>query len=173
MSVEDSAKPTVKQKIKHEFVEFLGIAAYLAFFFCSLATYKHLLLKDYDIPYFAYGAALINALIIAKVILIGEYAHLGKRSEHKPLLQSASYKALVFTALVFAFHVLEEVVKRLIHKESLAIAFHEVRLDDLLGRSLIIFCTFLPLFAFRELQRVMGEAEFRELFFKSGAKKTV
>ena len=57
MNVEVSAKPTVKQKIKHEFVEFAGIALYLAFFFCSLATYASLLLKDYDIPYFAYGAA--------------------------------------------------------------------------------------------------------------------
>jgi hypothetical protein len=67
----------------------------------------------------------------------------------------------------------EEVVKRLIHNEGFAGALHEVRLDDLLARSLIIFCTFLPLFAFRELQRVMGEEEFRDLFFKTGSNKPV
>jgi hypothetical protein len=130
-------------------------------------------LKDYDISYFAYGAALLNALIVAKVILIGEYAHLGKKHENKPLLVSSLYKAILFSALVFAFHVVEEVVKRLIHKEGFAGALHEVRIDDLLARSLISFCTFLPLFAFRELQRVMGEEGFRDLFFKTGANKPV
>lgn len=172
MSVEVSAKPSIKQKIRHEFVEFAGIAVYLAFFFCSLAAYKSLLL-DNDISYFAYGAALLNALIVAKVILIGEYAHLGKRQENKPLLISSLYKAILFSALVFAFHVVEEVVKSLIHKEGFSGDLREVRLDDLLARSLIIFCTFLPLFAFRELQRVMGEEGFRDLFFKTGSNKPV
>ena len=173
MSIEVSAKPTVTQKIKHEFIEFVGIALYLAFFFCSLAVYKSMLLHQYDISYFAYGTALLNALVIGKVILIGEYARLGKKHENKPLLVSSLYKAIVFTGLVFAFHIVEEVVKRLIHKESFAGALREVRLDDLLARSLIIFCTFLPLFAFRELQRVMGEEGFRDLFFKTGANKPV
>ena len=173
MSVEVSAGPTVKQKIRHEFVEFAGIALYLAFFFCSLAAYKRLLLNDYGIPYFAYGTALLNALIVAKVILIGEYARLGTKHENKPLLVSSLYKAILFSAFVFAFHVVEEVVKHLIHKQGFAGALHQVRLDDLLARSLIVFCTFLPLFAFRELQRVMGEERFRDLFFKTGANKPV
>ena len=34
-----------------------------------------------NIPYLNYGFALINALVVAKVILIGEYAHLGKKLE--------------------------------------------------------------------------------------------
>jgi hypothetical protein len=171
MSGEVSVKPTVKQKIKHEFVELAGITVYLAFFFCSIAVYQSLLLKRYDISYFAYGTALLNAVIVAKVILIGEYARLGKKHENKALLVSSLYKAILFSALVFAFHVAEEVVKLLIHKEAFSSAIHEVRLGDLLGRSLIVFCTFIPLFAFRELQRVMGEEKFRQLFFKAGGSK--
>jgi hypothetical protein len=31
-----------------------------------------------------------------------------------------------------------------------------------------VFCTFLPLFAFRELRRVLGEERFAALFFRSG-----
>ena len=34
--------------------------------------------------------------------------------------------------------------------------FHEIRLDDLLARSLVVFCVFIPLFAFREFRRVLG-----------------
>jgi len=169
MSVEASEKPSMKQKAMHEFEQLTAIFLYLAFFFCALATYSMLLLNKYDISYFSYGAALLNALVIAKVILIGEYARLGKSHDSKPLFLSSLHKAFLFSVLVFAFHVVEEMVKRLIHGKSIAGAFHEVRLDDLAARTLIIFCTFLPLFAFRELQRVMGENKFRDLFFKTGA----
>jgi len=142
---------------------------YLAFFFCAVATYSMILLDKFHVSYFTYGAALINALVIAKVILIGEYAHLGKKHEAKPLFLSSVYKAFLFSLLVFAFHIIEEVIKRLWHGETMAGASRELRFDDLLCRSLIVFCTFVPLFAFRELQRVLGEENFRALFFRSGA----
>lgn len=162
-------KASAKQKATHEFQEFAGIFLYLAFFFCSLATYSMLLLNKFHVYYYNYGAALINALVIAKVILIGEYAHLGKKHETKPLLLSAMYKAFLFGLLVLVFHLIEEGVRLLIHGETVASALHQIRIDDLLSRTLVIFCTFIPLFAFRELQRVLGEDKFRSLFFRTGA----
>jgi hypothetical protein len=168
VSADESKKPTLKQKAAHELQEFLGIFLYLAFFFCALSTYSMLLLNRFQVSYFTYGAALINALVIAKVILIGEYARLGTKHESKPIFQSALYKAFVFGLLVFGFHIVEEMIKRLIHGEDIARASHGIRLDELLARSVVIFSTFLPLFAFRELQRIMGEDKFRDLFFKTG-----
>ena len=41
-----------------------------------------LLLNDFCDSYFNYLAGLINALVIAKVVL-GEYAHLRKKYEHR------------------------------------------------------------------------------------------
>jgi len=169
MSAENSKKVGMKQKATHELEEFAGISLYLAFFFCSIAAYSALLLNQFHVSYFNYGAALINALVVAKIILIGEYAHLGKRHETKPLFQSATYKAFLFGLLVFGFHIIEEVIKVLWHGEKLTTAFHTIRLDELLARTLIVFCTFIPLFAFRELGRVMGEEKFRDLFFRTGA----
>ena len=163
MPAENPKKSSLKQKAAHEFEEFLIIFGYLAFFFCALATYSMLLLGKFDISYFTYGAALINALIIAKVILIGEVAHLGKKVEAKPLLYSTVSKAFLFGLLVFAFHLLEEMIKRLIHGKDIVGAFNDIRLDDLLARTLIIFCTFIPLFGFRELRRVIGQDKFRDL----------
>jgi len=128
-----------------------------------------LLLNDLHDSYFNYIAALINALVIAKVILIGEYARLGKKLEHKPLLPSSVYKALPFGLLVFAFHIVEDTVKGLQHGKNMAGAFQDKRIDDLLGRSLVIFCTFIPFFAFREMRRVLGEDKFQDLFFYLGA----
>jgi hypothetical protein len=169
MNAEGPKQATLKQRATHELREFAAIALYLAFFFCAVATYSMLLLNQFRVSYFIYGTALINALVIAKVILIGEYARLGKKHESKPLFQSALYKALLFSLLVFAFHVVEETIKRRWHGESFASSYHEIRVNELLARSVIVFCTFLPLFAFRELRRVLGEDKFWSLFFRNRA----
>jgi hypothetical protein len=169
MATDNSKKASLKQKAVHELEEFGAISLYLAFFFCAVVTYSMLLLKQYQVPYYNYATALINALIVAKVILIGQYAHLGNRQESKPLFQSAIYKAFMFTLLVFAFHILEELIKRLWHGDAVAAASRNIRVDDLLARSLVVFCTFVPLFAFLELRRVLGEDRFSDLLFRTGA----
>jgi hypothetical protein len=162
-------KASLKERAAHEFREIATLFLYLAFFFCSLATYSMLLLGRFHISYFAYGAALINALVITKVILIGEAVHVGDKFESRPLFYSAIYKAFMYSLLVLAFHFLEEIVKLLIHKKDIATGFHEIRLDELLARCVIVFCTFIPLFGFREMRRVLGEDKFRALVFHGEA----
>jgi hypothetical protein len=172
MTGKDSTAPNLKQKTVHELKYFAWISLYLAFFFCALSTYATLLLRKYEISYLNYTFAIINALIIAKVILIGEMAHLGRKAEARALYQSVLYKSLVFGLFVFAFHFLEEFVKRLIHGQPAGTVLHDINLDDLIGRAIIMFCAFIPLFAFRELGRVMGEDKLHALFFKSVAADT-
>jgi hypothetical protein len=169
MPSQHPGKNNLKQKVKHEFEELAILSAYLAFFFCGLATYSMLLLDKFHISYFAYGTALINALIIAKVILIGEAVHAGKKFEAKALVYSALWKAFVFAWLVFAFHLVEEAIKDLIHGAGFGAAFHDIRIYDLLVRTGLIFCLFIPLFLFRELRRVVGDEDFRALFFHPGS----
>ncbi|HUN89176.1 MAG TPA: hypothetical protein VMU28_10320 [Terriglobales bacterium] len=155
-----------KQKIKHEFWEMTWLFLYLAFFFCSLVIYDTLLLKQYQVAYWSFGFALLNALVITKVIMIGEYAKLGKRHEDKSLFVSTVWKAFVYGLLVFVFHIVEEVVKRLIHGADITHASRALRIDQFAGRAIVVFCTFIPLFAFREFRRVMGEEDFRSLVFE-------
>lgn len=162
-------KSEFKQKAKHEAKELLYVFLYLAFFFCALATYTMLLLKEYDVSYWNYAFALINALVIAKVILIGQVVHLGERYEARPLLFSAFWKAFVFCLLALAFHFVEELVKRLIHGASVAEGSRAIRVDQLMGHTLVIFCTFISLFAFLEFRRVLGEETFYTLLFRSEA----
>jgi len=158
-------KTGLKQKVIHEFTQFIRIFLYLAFFFCAVTTYRMLLLSDFRDSYINYAFSVINALVIAKVILIGEYTHLGKRLEDNPLLASSIYKAFLFGLLTFAFHIVEEAIKGVLHGEGAASAFLDIHIKDLLARSIIVFCTFIPLFGFRELRRVLGEHKFNELVF--------
>ena len=161
----------LKHRAVHEFEEFGGIFVYLAFFFCALATHSMLLLKDFHVSYLTYSFALFNALAIAKVILIGEYAHLGKKHEAKPLFYSTIHKAFLFFLLALGFYLAEEVIKQLWHGEA---AFHEMHIDRLLSQCILVFLTFIPLFAFRELRRVIGEDKFLDLFFrKKGTPKAI
>ena len=171
MSAENTERKSFEEKAKHEFIEIAIVFAYLAFVFCALATYSMLLLEKYEIVYFAYGAALLNAFIITKVILIGEAMRFGKKHEGKALVYSVIYKAFLYGVLVFAFHLIEETVKLLIHGRTFASAFQELRLDDILARSVVIFGTFIPFFGFRELGRVIGPEKMRDLFCKSDAAK--
>jgi len=164
----NSAHPGRKQKIKHEMLEMLWLFLYLAFFFCALVAYDTLLLKQYEVEYWNFGFALLNALVITKVIMIGEYAKLGTRHEGKTLFVSAVWKAFVFGLLVFAFHVVEEVVKRLIHGSNIENASHGLRFEQFASRAIVVFSTFIPLFVFREFRRVMGEEEFNNFVFRAG-----
>ena len=155
----------LKQKAIHEFIEFLGIFLYLAFFFSAVTTYRMLLLNDFRDSYINYSFSAINALVVAKVILIGEYTHLGKRLEGRSLLVSSLCKAFLFGLLIFAFHIVEEAIKGILHGQGAASAFLDIQIKVLLARSIVVFCTFLPLFAFRELRRVLGERKFNDLVF--------
>jgi hypothetical protein len=163
----NSAHPTLKQKAKHEMKEMIELFVYLLFFFISLAVYDMLLLNEYHAGSWHFAFALINALVITKVIMIGEYAKLGRRHENKPLILSALWKAFIFGALVYLFHIVEEGIKRLVHGSEVVTTPRELRFDQLVARSVIVFCIFVPLFAFRELRRVMGEEKFRTLLFGS------
>ena len=168
MTKSAAQRAELKRKAMHEFRELLVIFLYLAFFFCALVTYNMLLLDEFHVKYWNYTFALINALVITKVIMIGEYAKVGKKYEASALFLSVFWKALLFGLLVFAFHVVEEVIKHIVHGAGISGATRQIRVDELLGRSIVVFCTFIPLFAFREFRRVLGEDKFRALFFKSG-----
>lgn len=157
----------LKKKIAHESGQLAILTAYLAIFYCVLATYSMLLMSRFNIAYFAYGTALINAVLTAKVILVGEAINVGSRFEEKALLYSAIWKAFAFGLLVFVLHLLEEMLKHLIHGKSVVGAFHDIRLDELLMRTIVIICAFVPLFVFRELRRVIGDDNLRDIFLRT------
>jgi len=58
MPDEKSEKKGLKQKAREEFEQVVILTAYLAFFFCALATYSMLLLNKFHISSFAYATAL-------------------------------------------------------------------------------------------------------------------
>lgn len=108
--------PGVKRRnwkgiIAHEVEEIAEVFVILFVFSLMLITYRIMVLDAFHSKLFLYTTAFVNAAIIAKVVVIGEHVHVGKRAEEKALIYSVLYKALLFSLLLTAFEVLEEAVR--------------------------------------------------------------
>ena len=169
MNGEETAKHAgVKEKVLEEFKVFWIITLYLALFFGSFMIYRRLILAEFGLTYLHYGFAFVEALIIAKVILIGDAFRLGRRLENQPLVVSIVYKSVLFGLFVMLFGVLEHVIEGLFHKKAagdILRGMMDIGMNELLARVVILIIAFVPFFAFWELRRVLGPRKLSALFF--------
>jgi hypothetical protein len=166
------AKGGVKQKVMHELRRFLAIFAYLLLFFLLFRIYTRLVLSEYQINFVVYGLVFLKSLALAKVVLTGEALRFGERFRDRPLIFPTLYQAAVFCAFAFVFEVVEHLVLGLFHHEDVTRAladFFEKGWAHIVSRTLVVFVAFLPFFAFREMERAVGEGKLQELFFGHGA----
>jgi hypothetical protein len=172
MSSPDKKKGNLKKKIVHEVSEYWINVVYLTLVFAAFTQYRRLILAAYDIAYTDYWVAVIEALIFAKVVMIGDMLHLGRRLEHKPLIYSVLLKTVVFSLFVGAFTLIEHLIKGLWKGEAFRELFGNFLgkgYHELLANCLVVFVAFIPFFAFRELSRLLGEGKIRTLFFRRRA----
>ena len=165
----EEKKAKLKEKVYHEFVEYWINVCYLTLVFAAFTIYRRLILAAHDITYTNYGFAVIEALILAKVIMIGEVARLGRGFENKPLIFTVLYKTFVFTLFVAVFTVLEHLIKGLWEGTGFMgglTAFLGKGHHEILANSIVVFVAFLPFFGVRELGRVLGQDKIQALFFK-------
>jgi len=168
MSSPDKKKKSLKEKIFHEIIEYWVNVIYLALVFAAFTQYRRLLLAAYDIIYTNYWVAVIEALILAKVIMIGAVLRLGRGLEQKPLIYPTLYKTVVFTLFCDVFTALEYAVKGLWTGTGFmgGIAEFFGKGHELLANSLVVFVAMIPFFGVKELGRVLGEKKIRALFFR-------
>lgn len=170
MNEADEHKAGIKKKIIHETREMPLIFLYLALFFCSFTTYRGLVSHEFGISAFNYGFALVKALVLAKVILLGQHVRFARIFDDRPLIYPALYKVVVFSLFTLVFEVLEHLIGGLIHGKDLAGVVQEIvstGRDELLARALMMFSAFVPFFAFTEIGRVLGEGRLGALFLKT------
>jgi hypothetical protein len=169
MNSPDKKKGNWKKKIFHEMVEYWVNVAYLTLVFAAFTQYRRFLLAAHDITYTNYWVAVIEALVLAKVIMIGAVLRLGRGLEQKPLIYPTLYKTVVFTLFVAVVKLIEHVIKGLWKGEGLTgglIEFFGKWPHELLANSLVVFVAFIPFFGVKELGRVLGEDKIRALFFR-------
>lgn len=169
MSNPIETKRSWKDRIFREMVEYWLNVVYLALVFAAFTQYRRLVLAAHDILYTNYWVAVIEALILAKVIMIGEAVRLGRGLERMPLIVPTLYKTLVFGLFVFLFTVVEHAIKGLWQGKGLmegVAGFFGRGIHELLAGSLVLFVALLPFFALKELGRVFGAEKIGALFFR-------
>lgn len=169
MSSSDKKKANLKEKIFHEFVEYWINVCYLTLIFAAFTQYRRFILATHDITYTAYGFALIKALILAKVIMIGAVFRLGRGLEDKSLIYPTLYKTVAFTLFLALFTILEHALKGLLTGEGFVgglVEFLGKGPHELVANSLVVFVAFIPFFGVKELGRVLGQDKIMALFFR-------
>jgi hypothetical protein len=165
-------KPGLRARIVAELKKTFVVFVYLAVFLVAFTTYRRLLLAEYRIPFFHYGYSLVEALVLAKVIVLGSVLRIGERFRNRPLIVPTLVKTLGFSVLVLVFSFLEHLVVGWLHGKATGVIFNEF-LDqgtwEILAQSFVKFLAILPLIAVGEVDRVLGEGKLFELFFRRGA----
>ncbi len=129
-------------------------------------VHEWVVLASNNIGFRFYGLAVVNALVLSKIMLIAEGLKFADGLKNKPLVYPIAFKSISFSALLMISYIVEEIVVGLFHGMGMAESFPKVGGGGLVGVLTVggIMCIALvPFFAFREISRVIGEAEFRSL----------
>lgn len=159
---------SLKQKVMHE-VHLLII--YTLFLWIMLAVfniYERLLLNNFNNQLIYYGYSFIEALILAKIIIIGEALSLGKRWDNLPLIYAVIYKTFIFSLFVLIFMFIEHFMMGYLHKHTLAETYHEImtqKINIMLAKIFIMFIIFIQFFSFLELDKILGNNKLYKIFF--------
>jgi hypothetical protein len=158
----------IKDKIVLEMIAYWINVAYLTIFFAVFTSYRRIILAGYNINYDNWGISLIKALVLSKVIMVGSMLRFGRSLESKPLIIPTLYKTFAFTLWVIAFTAVESAVRGFLGKKGLEGAFDYLLSEgtnEFFAKCLVVFCAFIPFFAFKELGRVLGKGKIWDLFF--------
>jgi hypothetical protein len=156
------------QRAKEEVRKLAVIVVYLWLVFGLLGLHEMLLRRKLGLAYQAEGLALINALVLGKVMLIAEDLNLVAAHRGRPLIYAILRKALLFSVLFVVFHIAEKAVVGLVSGSGVASGVTEIGGGgplDLLTIAAILFVALVPYFAFKEVTQAVGWPIIRTLLF--------
>jgi len=163
----EKPKPTLKEKVIQEAKKFAGLFVYLWVVFTVLLVHEWIVLSENHIGFTFYGLAAINAVVMAKIMLLADKTRFFERFKGMPLVYPILYKAAAFTTLLFAAYVLEEMLMGGISGRGFLASVPHVGSGPMgaLGLWLIFCVALIPYFAFREIEQAVGPEMFRRLLF--------
>jgi len=165
------AKRSVKERLIEEFKRFLVMFVYLWVLFGLFALHEKIVLRESGLDFTRQGFALINALVLAKVMLIAEGLGLGRHLTSRALIYPILLQSFAFTVVFILFHVLESVVVGMIHGETAAASVPLIGGGGFVGLlcvAVIFFFALMPFFAFREVSRKLEPGRLNALLFGRG-----
>jgi hypothetical protein len=168
----------VEKMAVHEIKQFVAMFLYLFVLLGLFTLHESLVLAQHKISFTHYGFAAINALVLAKVMLVAEDFHLGHRFEKRRAIFSILLKSLLFAVLFICFHVIEESIGGMLDGKTLAESIPSFSGN---GSSifrvaiLAIIMTFAltPYFAYTQVARAIGRDRLRAILLSRDAPVSV
>lgn len=166
----------LKERAVHEFRQFVIMFLYLFVMFGLLRIHESIILEQHSIDLTGYGFALVNALILAKVMLVADGFHLGRNFEDKPLIYPILFKSLLFAIVFMCFHVVEDTLIGMWHGKTLLESvpgFGGGGFKGVVSVGVLESFALVPFFAFTEMSRAFGAGALQTILFKRGPKEVI
>ena len=161
--------PIIKKALD-EGKQLFWIFIYFWVLFGVFSVYRSLVLTERNLIYHE-GFAVINAFLLAKIVLTAEFFQVADSLKHKPLVYPIVFKSAVFCAVLMCFYIIEETLVGVWHGKTIATSIPEIGGEGWKGVLVvgtILFVVLIPFFAYRELARVLGTDELHSLIFRRG-----
>jgi hypothetical protein len=149
----------IKERAAAEGRRFLVLFLYLWAMFALFALHERIVLRQVGVSVPAQGFAFVNALVLAKVMLIAEDLNLGGWLQGKPLLWPILHESVVFALLFIAVHYLEHIIVGLFQGETVRASVPAIGGGGIAGlvcAAVIMAVSLIPFFAFRDVNRALG-----------------
>jgi hypothetical protein len=161
--------PTIRERVVEEIRRFLWMFFYLWVVLGIFVLSEQITLRQHGLRFTALGFAFINALILAKVMLLAEDLKLGQRQlRNCPLFVRIVFESFIFVVVFIVFHVIEEVVVGMVAGKTAAESVPAIGGGGVVGLvsvAILYFLAMLPYFGFRNLERALEPGKLRGLLF--------
>lgn len=156
------SKASLKDRARHELRSYIIISGYIWAIVSLLRLHEQLIAETYSFSIQSQGYAVVTALILGKVVMIGEALHLGAYLTKRAPALSILIRSLLFAVAILGFHALEELVFALWDGSTWTAAI-ESPSPDTVRRSvltaLIMSIALVPYFLIKEIEERTGERD--------------
>lgn len=159
----------IAQRLIDEFRLFLVLFVYLWVLFGLFVLNESVSTRERGDVFVFQGFALINALVLAKIMLVVEHFDFARWLRRKPLILTILFEAIVCTGVFLLFHVIERSIVAALHGSPITADAVSVGGGGLLGLAIVViilFVSLLPFFAFKNVMRVIGSERMRQILFQ-------
>jgi len=123
--------------------------------FGVFALHESVVSDKNQINFHFYGLAVVNAIVIGKVMLVAEDLHFADWLKDRPLIYPILCKAVAFSILFLVFYVVEEVIVGMVKGETIRESIPTIgggSPRDVLFVGIILSIALIPFFAFSPLR---------------------
>ncbi len=154
------------EEVRRFMILFLYLWVYLSLFVLDQTVMS----RQHELNLLPHGFALINALVLAKVMLVAEDLDLARWLTGRPAAWTIVYESALCSALLICFHIIEELVIDLFRGIGITGNMPSIGGGGWRGVvvvALILFVSLLPFFAFKNVTRAIGTKRMKEILFRS------